>query len=127
MKKPLFKTLMVSLVMGIGLSTTLSATAQPKLYHGLFGKGEEETYEIEEEVELEGLSSEDLLNLGGGLFQKGEPSSNLFNEGFGSTTGGITNGNFNESSPLGSGIFLMLMAGAGYATIKKRKTNDVES
>ena len=122
MKKPFFKILMVSLAMSIGLSPTLSATAQSKLYHGLFGKGEEDACEIEVE-ELEGLSTEDLLNLGGGLFQKGEFGSNLSNDGFGSTNGGITNGTFsnNEDGPLGSGLFLMLLAGASYATIKKKK------
>lgn len=34
---------------------------------------------------------------------------------------GITNADFGESAPLGSGLLIMLAAGAGYAILKKKE------
>lgn len=81
-----------------------------------------------------------LLPIGGfaqeGLFQhgvgdgNGSPNSlmnksestvggNLIGQSFGSTGAEITGQTF--GTPLGSGLFVMLAAGAGYVTIKSRK------
>ncbi len=82
----------------------------------------------------------------GGLFQRGEEpvglrssdAATLTNQGFGNPIGGsnLTNnafGNYIEGSnltnqtfgaPIGSGLFVMLMAGVGYAALKtNKKTN----
>lgn len=82
----------------------------------------------------------------GGLFQRGEnpeglrssDAATLTNQGFGNPISGssLTNnafGNYVEGSnltnqtfgvPIGSGLFVMLMAGAGYAALKtNKKTN----
>ena len=63
----------------------------------------------------------------GGLFNQGFGFTQdcLDNQGFGSTQGGITNQTFEEETPLGSGFFILLASGAGYATLKtkKRKSN----
>ena len=73
----------------------------------------------------------------GGLFQRGDgntdPSSGLMRDGeatimmtnqtFGNPNGSdLTNQTF--GAPIGSGLFVMLMAGAGYAALKtNKKTN----
>ncbi len=36
-------------------------------------------------------------------------------------TGGLTNADFGESAPLGSGLLVMLAAGAGYVILKKKE------
>lgn len=48
-----------------------------------------------------------------GLLRNGEAISSLTNQGFGATNGDITNQTF--GTPLGSGLFILLAAGAGYA------------
>jgi len=45
--------------------------------------------------------------------------SNLNGQGFGATEGNITGQTF--GAPLGSGLFVLLVAGAGYATLKAKK------
>lgn len=45
--------------------------------------------------------------------------SNLNGQGFGATEGNITGQTF--GAPLGSGLFILLVAGAGYATLKAKK------
>lgn len=56
-----------------------------------------------------------------GMFDKsgGNTEGNLTGQGFGATGANLTGQTFN--TPLGNGLFLMLAAGAGYATIKSRK------
>lgn len=73
-----------------------------------------------------------------GLFQRGDTDGNgsangLMNrsgstvggnftgQGFGATNGNITGQTFG-TTPLGSGLFVLLAAGAGYATFKSKKT-----
>lgn len=54
--------------------------------------------------------------------------SNLNGQGFGATEGNITGQTF--GAPLGSGLFVLLVAGAGYATLtakKKQKQNRKEN
>lgn len=45
--------------------------------------------------------------------------SNLNSQGFGATEGNITGQTF--GAPLGSGLFVLLAAGVGYATLKAKK------
>ena len=45
--------------------------------------------------------------------------SNLNGQGFGATEGNITGQTF--GAPLGSGLFVLLVAGAGYATLTSKK------
>lgn len=49
----------------------------------------------------------------------GVTDGNLTGQGFGVTNGNITGQTF--GTPLGGGLFVMLVAGASYATIKSRK------
>ena len=58
----------------------------------------------------------------------GEPldGSDVTNETFGDPTEGVdvTNQTFGEDAPLGSGLFTLLLAGAGYAAMKLNKRNN---
>ena len=45
--------------------------------------------------------------------------SNLNGQGFGASEGNITGQTF--GAPLGSGLFVLLVAGAGYATLRAKK------
>lgn len=73
-----------------------------------------------------------------GMLRDGEASLSVTNQNFGNTLGGddITNHLFGNQigtdditnqtfgAPIGGGMFILLAAGAGYATLKKRnKTN----
>ena len=57
------------------------------------------------------------------LLRDGEMGANLSNQGFGNPNGSdLTNQTF--GAPIGSGLFVMLMAGVGYAALKtNKKTN----
>jgi hypothetical protein len=70
----------------------------------------------------------------GGLFQRGEESSqnagflrnggeaiSLTNQAFGNPTDGVNVTNQTFGAPLGSGLFTLLLASAGYATKKSYK------
>ena len=50
------------------------------------------------------------------LMRSGEVSCSLTNQGFGATNSDITNQTFGV--PLGSGLFILFAAGAGYAASK---------
>ena len=58
----------------------------------------------------------------------GDPldGSDVTNETFGNPTEGVdvTNQTFGEDAPIGSGLFILLLAGAGYATMKSNKRNN---
>ena len=57
------------------------------------------------------------------LFRDDELGANLSNQGFGNPNGSdLTNQTF--GAPLGSGLLIMLLAGAGYATLKTNKKNN---
>lgn len=73
----------------------------------------------------------------GGLFQRGEESSqnagflrnggeaiSLTNQTFGNPTDGVNVTNQTFGAPLGSGLFTLLLAGAGYAAMKSNKRNN---
>ena len=54
--------------------------------------------------------------------RSGEMATNLSNQGFGNPNGSdLTNQTF--GAPLGSGLLIMLLAGAGYSTVKSNKKN----
>ena len=91
------------------LALFLPMTAQPDGSHGLFGRG----------------GNRDDIGVSGGVMNQGfgATQGGLMNQGFGATDGDVTNQTF--GTPLGSGLFVLLAAGAGYATLKtkKRKSN----
>lgn len=70
-----------------------------------------------------GLFGESSSNSSSGMLGRGSGSigSDLTGQGFGETNGNITGQTFGDEAPLGSGLFVLLAAGAGYATIKSRK------
>ena len=122
-KKMKTKTFVILLAMAEGLLLSPSMVAQNDGSRGLFGRGGNNDYVNRSEVGASGLlnqgfgaTSDNLSNQGFGFTQDG-----LDNQGFGATNGGITNQTF--GAPLGSGLLIMLAAGAGYATLKKRKSN----
>jgi len=67
--------------------------------------------------------------LSGGVFNQGfgGTEGSLFNQGFGGIESGITNQGFGET-PVGSGLFVLLAAGAGYVAFKTKtkKTKKVK-
>ena len=87
----------------------LPMTAQQYEPNGMFGRG----------------GNRDGTGISGGVMNQGfgATDGNVTNQGFGGTHGGITNQTFD--TPLGSGVFVLLAAGVGYATLKtkKRKPN----
>ncbi|MBO7615670.1 MAG: hypothetical protein J6T22_00555 [Bacteroidales bacterium] len=132
MSKAKSQTILLSLLLGLGVLLPLTASAQFDWLHGLFGKGSEvQNVKPEGETELEGViienpdGLENYENFDCGLFKRGESSSNgLFNQGFGEVPTGITIDPFDDNSPLGNGLFVLLLSGAGYAALKKKKTNE---
>lgn len=109
----------LALAMIAGLLLPLSIAAQQDDSRGLFGRGIGSNYEIGASGLLNqgfGATSGTFTNQGFGFSQ-----GDLDNQGFGGTQGGITNQTFDV--PLSSGLLFMLAAGAGYATLKKRKSN----
>ena len=109
------------LAMLLALLPSQTMTAQQDGSHGLFGRGgNRDGTNISGGVMNQGFgaTSGNFINQGFG-FTQGE----LTNQGFGGTDGSITNQTF--GTPLGSGLFVLLAAGTGYATLKtkKRKSN----
>ena len=110
--KPKAIVLLLGLV--ISLLTVPNLNAQKGGNRGLFGRGitpDDET----------------VYTLGGMLRQMNEDEYgyNLYNQQFGSDEYGgyeLYNQTFGQEVPLGSGLFIMAVAGASYA-LKKRKSN----
>ena len=94
------RTIVILLAMAGRLVLSPPMVAQNDGSQGLFGRGGNNDYANRSEV---------------GAF-------GVLNQGFGATNGGITNQTFGET-PMGSGLLILLAAGAGYATLKKRKSN----
>ena len=82
------------------------------------------------------LSIPTMASAQGGLFQRGEESSenagflrngggaiNVTNQTFGHPTEGVDVTNQTFGAPLGSGIFTLLVASAGYAAMKSNNRN----
>jgi len=59
-----------------------------------------------------------------GLLRNDETTNTLTNQGFGNPIDGSDLTNQTFGSPIGSGLLVMLMAGAGYAALKKNKKNN---
>ena len=59
-----------------------------------------------------------------GLLRNGETTNTLTNQGFGNPVDGSDLTNQTFGSPIGSGLLVMLIAGAGYASLKKNKKNN---
>ena len=97
------------LLLAMMLAQFLPMPAQPDGSHGLFGRG----------------GNRDDIGVSSGVMNQGfgATNGNVTNQGFGATHGGVTNETF--GTPLGSGLFVLLAAGAGYASLKtkKRKSN----
>ena len=124
MSKKKMRTIVILLAMAGRLVLSPPMVAQNDGSQGLFGRGGNNDYVNRSEVGASGLlnqgfgaTSDNLSNQGFGFTQDG-----LDNQGFGATNGGITNQTFGET-PMGSGLLILLAAGAGYATLKKRKSN----
>lgn len=132
--------LIVSLVLGGGVSTKAlaqgsfigveSSTDNHKLFSlsHLFGDFEEE-----EEFTIGDETSNGNAFFGKGLFGKGGSADNnnyFSNQGllgdrnglsFGLTLGGANSENPTQETPLGSGLIIMVAAGAGYALLKRKE------
>ncbi len=83
------------------------------------------------------LSIPTMASAQGGLFQRGEESSenagflrnggesiSLTNQAFGNPIDGVNVTNQTFGAPLGSGLFTLLLAGVGYAAMKSNKRNN---
>ncbi len=122
-KKKKLKVVMLLLAMAGGLLLASPMVAQNYGSQGLFGKGNYNDDPNRSEVGASGLLNQGFGATSGALTNQGFGSTQggVDNQGFGGTQGGITNQTF--SAPLGCGLLIMLAAGAGYATLKKRKSN----
>ena len=123
MGKKKMRTIVILLAMAAGVVLSPPMVAQNDGSRGLFGRGGNNDYANRSEVGASGFLNQgfgatagNLTNQGFGFTQGG-----LDNQGFGATNGGITNQTF--GAPLGSGLLILLAASAGYATLKKRKSN----
>jgi len=105
MDKTRKKTIVLSIlvVAGMLLPASLSAQEQQGGRHG-------------------GLFGENTPSTSNGLMNRSESTvgGNFTGQGFGATNGNITGQTF--GAPLGGGLFVLLAAGAGYATMKSKKT-----
>lgn len=61
-----------------------------------------------------------------GLLRNGTTTNTLTNQGFGNSIDGSDLTNQTFGAPMGSGLLVMLMAGAGYAAMKANKKNNKE-
>lgn len=103
------KALALSLALAAMMLGPVAASAQDGGNRGLLGKGQEAA---------EDGNSRGMLNGSSGGYS-------LFNQQFGSGQNGgyeLHNQTFGQETPLGSGLFILAAAGAGYA-LKKRKSN----
>jgi hypothetical protein len=92
----------ITLLMSLALSVSFGTMAQNG---GLFGGGpESKGYE----------ASQGMLGC------RGTSQSTMSNQGFGESQGGITNQGFAET-PIGNGLLVLMMAGAGYAIAKTKR------
>ena len=101
MNKKYLKTIVFSLGLAAGMMLPASASAQ-----GVFGDMLDNYYAEKEQ------SSQ-----GGGALLRGNRDGVSINEG----NSGFTNQGYGENVPLGSGIAVLLLAGAGYVALKKKE------
>ena len=75
-------------------------------------------------VSAQGLFNSSFGHSGGSGVSNGafgnSGSTEVTNESFGTNSGDVNNQNFGKA-PLGSGILIMLAAGAGYAILKRKQ------
>ena len=107
MKKTRKKAIVFSLLVAMGALLPADIPAQERP-GGLFGSASD-------------TPSNGMLNRGRDVV-----GSNLYGQGFGATNCDITGQTFGDNAPLGSGLFVLLAASAGYATIKSRKKQNRE-
>lgn len=91
----------IVLAMSVVLSVPIVASAQG----GLFQRGEESGQNV-------------------GFLRNGGEAISLTNQTFGNPTDGVNVTNQTFGAPLGSGLFTLLLAGAGYAAMKSNKRNN---
>ena len=76
-------------------------------------------------VSAQGLFNSSFGHSGGSGVSNGafgnSGSTEVTNESFGTNSGDVNNQNFGKA-PLGSGLLIMLAAGAGYAALKRKKS-----
>lgn len=92
----------IVLAMSLVLSIPIAASA----HGGLFQRGEE-------------TSSQNA-----GFFRNGGEAISLTNQAFGNPTEGVNVTNQTFGAPLGSGLFTLLLTGAGYVAMKSNKRNN---
>lgn len=110
MDKKKMKPKMMLLAAAVASLSPIGAIAQ----EGLFHRG------VSDEAYHDHVSKNGMFDKSGG-----DTEGNLTGQGFGATGANLTGQTFN--APLGSGLFLMLAAGAGYATIKSRKKQNKQN
>lgn len=93
----------IVLAMSVVLSVPIVASAQG----GLFQRGEESGQNA-------------------GFLRNGGESISLTNQTFGNPTDGVNVTNQTFGAPLGSGLFTLLLASVGYATINKSKKENIK-
>lgn len=98
------------LAMVMALSIPMAATAQG----GLFQRGDEPA----------GPRSSGAAALTNQGFGNPLDGSIVTNQTFGNPTDGVNVTNQTFGAPLGSGLFTLLLAGAGYAAMKSNKRNN---
>lgn len=100
---------MLSLAMAVALLLPMTMLAQESrnTHGGMFGTNPQ--------TESTGLMK------GSGLMRSNADDSSLGNQAYGATDGGLTFDTFGETAPLGSGIAILLLAGAGYVALKKKE------
>lgn len=106
-KKKKKKALVLSLAMALLLPVTTFAQESRNTHGGMFGTNPSPAQK-----------NTSLLNNGG--ISRSASSSNLGNQAFGGTHENLTNETFGET-PIGSGIAILLLAGAGYVVFKKKE------
>lgn len=107
-----------AIVLSLGLTVAM-LSAPPVQAQGIFGGLCDDHYS------RQGQQSKQ----GGGLMGRGNSSvgGDLTGQGFGATNGDITGQTFGDDAPLGSGLFVLFAAGAGYASIKSRKKQNKQN
>jgi uncharacterized membrane protein len=104
-RKKTWKVFGLSLGLALVLLST-NANAQYEGNRGMFGKGES----------VDASPSR-------GLMDRGTTGSGITNQTYGSDADGfgITNQTYGQDAPLGSGLLIMVLAGACYAGMKRNK------
>jgi hypothetical protein len=108
------KTIAFSLGLAMAILSATSVQAQ-----GILGDLLDEYY----------AEKDQQSNNSGGVMGRGTVTVGVdrTGQGSGATYGDITGQTFGENTPLGSGLFVLLAAGAGYASMKSRKKQNKQN